>query len=71
MAERPLITVSFRPGPRVDGLRALRALLKIAWRRFGLRCTQFSHDPPLFQESTEGRVACECGIAAHGPEYGE
>jgi hypothetical protein len=35
---RPTITITLRPEPRVDGLAAVRALLKLASRRFGLRC---------------------------------
>jgi hypothetical protein len=35
--ERPTFQVHFRPEPRVDGIRALRQLLKAALRRFGLR----------------------------------
>jgi hypothetical protein len=37
-SERPLFRLVLRPQPRVDGERALRALLKTALRRFGLRC---------------------------------
>jgi hypothetical protein len=36
--QRPTYRVLLRPEPRVDGERALRALLKFALRRFGLRC---------------------------------
>jgi hypothetical protein len=39
MTERPNITITLRPEPRVDALAAVRALLKLAIRRFGLRCT--------------------------------
>jgi hypothetical protein len=35
---RPLFRLVLRPQPRIDGERALRALLKTALRRFGLRC---------------------------------
>lgn len=34
---RPLIILRLRPLPGVDATRALRALLKIVLRRFGLR----------------------------------
>jgi hypothetical protein len=37
MSERPTFQVTFRPEPNVDGIRALRQLLKAALRRFGLR----------------------------------
>jgi hypothetical protein len=36
--ERPVFVVKLRPEPHVDGVRALRALLKTSLRRFGLRC---------------------------------
>jgi hypothetical protein len=36
--DRPTFTLTFRPEPGVDGARALRALLKIALRRLGLKC---------------------------------
>jgi hypothetical protein len=35
---RPLYTVTFRAEPGVDGVRALKALLKTALRVFKLRC---------------------------------
>jgi hypothetical protein len=35
--EQPTFLVHFRPEPRIDGIRALRQLLKAALRRFGLR----------------------------------
>jgi hypothetical protein len=38
--ERLTYRVTFRPEPGVDGIRALRALLKSSLRRFGLRCIQ-------------------------------
>jgi hypothetical protein len=38
MTERPIFMLALRPEPRVDGIRALRALLKTARRRFGLVC---------------------------------
>jgi hypothetical protein len=36
--DRPVFTLQFRPEPRVDPFRALRGLLKLALRKFGLRC---------------------------------
>lgn len=36
--ERPTFTLELRPEPGVDGVLALRALLKTTLRRFGLRC---------------------------------
>jgi hypothetical protein len=37
MSERPTYVVRLRPETGVDGVRALRTLLKIALRRLGLR----------------------------------
>jgi hypothetical protein len=34
---RPVFVLRLRPEPRIDAIRALRALLKVALRRFGLR----------------------------------
>jgi hypothetical protein len=36
MSERPRYVVTFTPEPDIDGVRALRWLLKSARRRFGL-----------------------------------
>ena len=36
--DRPTFTLELRPEPGVDPVLALRALLKVALRRFGLRC---------------------------------
>jgi hypothetical protein len=36
--ERPVFVLELRPEPGVDAVLALRALLKITLRRFGLRC---------------------------------
>jgi hypothetical protein len=37
MNRRPTFIVTFRPEPGVDGIRSLRALLKLSLRRLGLR----------------------------------
>jgi len=34
---RPIYVIRLRAAPGVDGIRALRAFLKVALRRFGLR----------------------------------
>jgi hypothetical protein len=47
--ERPIHVVTLRPEPNVDGIRALRALLKAALRRFGLRATNISEEVPTEQ----------------------
>jgi hypothetical protein len=44
--ERPLFHLVLRPEPRTDAERALQALLKIALRRFGLRCISLGLEPP-------------------------
>jgi hypothetical protein len=41
---RPVFLLKFRAEPRVDGVRALRALLKTSLRRFGLRCISATED---------------------------
>jgi len=47
MTERPTFTVRLRPErPGVDPTRALRALLKVALRRFGLRALSVDEDKP-------------------------
>ena len=51
--ERPVYRLLLKPEPRVDGIRALRALLKLALQRLGLRCISIEevrsesarHDP--------------------------
>jgi hypothetical protein len=42
--ERPVYTITLRPEPGTDGLRAVRGLLKLALRAFGLRCVRITHD---------------------------
>ena len=42
--ERPTYRLLLRPEPGVDGERALRRLLKIALRRFRLRCISIEQD---------------------------
>ena len=36
--ERPTFEMTLRPEPGVHGIRALKALLKVSLRRYGLRC---------------------------------
>ena len=36
--ERPVYRLLLKPKPGVDGVHALRALLKLALQRLGLRC---------------------------------
>jgi hypothetical protein len=43
MTERgPLFVVTFRAPPGEAGDRALRALLKAAWRTYGIRCLRIA-----------------------------
>jgi hypothetical protein len=45
--ERPTFIVELRPEPKVDDpVRALRALLKTALRRFKLRCVSVEEKQP-------------------------
>jgi hypothetical protein len=36
--DRPVFVITLRPEPGIDPVLALRALLKVTLRRFGLRC---------------------------------
>jgi hypothetical protein len=51
--ERPIFTVRFRPEPRIDGIKALRALLKAALRRFGLRAIHITEEAPTKQTNDQ------------------
>jgi hypothetical protein len=42
--DRPTFVITLRPEPGVDHIRALRALLKITLRRFGLRAIEAHED---------------------------
>jgi hypothetical protein len=49
ISERPIFIVHLQPQPGVDPVRALRAFLKVALRRFGLKAIdvrQSSKDEP-------------------------
>lgn len=41
-SERPVYRMLVRGEPGIDETRALRALLKVMLRRFGLRCTSLA-----------------------------
>jgi hypothetical protein len=43
--ERPIYTIAFRPEPGIDAVRALRGILKIALRRFGMRAIRVNEIP--------------------------
>lgn len=43
---RLVYTIRLRPEPGVDAVRALRALLKFALRRLGLRAVEAREDRP-------------------------
>jgi hypothetical protein len=49
MATRPLITLTLRPLPGIDPTRALRRLLRYAFRSCGLRCTSIRCDAQPLQ----------------------
>jgi hypothetical protein len=42
--DRPTFTITLRPEPGVDPVLALRALLKMTLRRFGMRCISAHED---------------------------
>jgi hypothetical protein len=42
--DRPIFTLQLRPEPGIDPVLALRALLKVSRRRFGLRCLSAHED---------------------------
>lgn len=44
-AEGQMFMVTLRAAPQVDGIRAIRWLLKTALRRFGLRCVDVQEAP--------------------------
>jgi hypothetical protein len=44
--ERVVYTITFRPKPGIDGPRAVRELLKLALRVFGLRCVKITECRP-------------------------
>jgi hypothetical protein len=52
--ERPAFIVHFRPQARIDGVKALRALLKAALRRFGLRAVYVTEVKPTDEPEMPG-----------------
>jgi hypothetical protein len=52
---RPAFSVTFAAQPGVDGIKALRAVLKLALRRFGLRAIDVRelHDEPNKENSND------------------
>ena len=56
MTDRPIYTVRFRAEPRVNAILALRAMLKYALRRCGLRCVEIEETIPASEgEEPTGR----------------
>jgi hypothetical protein len=51
-ADRPIFVLRLRPEPGADAIRGLRGLLKVARRRFGLRCISCDEEFPATQELT-------------------
>jgi hypothetical protein len=48
--ERPVYVVHFRPEPRVDSIRALRWVLKVALRQFGMRAVKIAEQSSSNEE---------------------
>jgi hypothetical protein len=65
MSERLTYTVRFRPEPRVDGVKALRALLKAALRRFGLKAVLITEEVPTEQTTNPDSQTIKQRIANH------
>jgi hypothetical protein len=51
-ADRPTFVLRLRPEPGVDPIRSLRGLLKVALRRFRLRCLSCDEEFPAKRGST-------------------
>jgi hypothetical protein len=51
---QPVYCIRFRPEPGIDGIKALRILLKLALRRFGLRALEIRQEPG--ERTTRGGV---------------
>jgi hypothetical protein len=45
-SDRPLYIITVKPEAGVDGVQALRSLLKVMLRRFGLRAVTITPRPP-------------------------
>ena len=68
-ATRPTYMLIFRPEPGVDPILALRALLKIALRRFGMRCVSARENDSVEKGNSEFRAhQRESADAALHPE---
>lgn len=53
-SKQPIFTIKLRPEPSVlDPIKALRALLKTALRRFGLRCISAYEDKDNAQRNNQ------------------
>jgi hypothetical protein len=64
-----LFVLTLRPLPGVDGARAIRALLKVALRQFGLQCIAIRRaETSMLEQSSQGDVA---DIDAHGSIDGD
>jgi hypothetical protein len=50
---RPVFVLRVRAEPHVEGIRALRWLLKTMLRRFGLRCIEANQEIPQIAEMAE------------------
>jgi hypothetical protein len=50
---RPLFTLTLRPEPGVDPINALRRVLKVLLRQYGMRCTSVDQIETNEEESTK------------------
>ena len=63
-AARPIFVIRLRPAPEIDGVRALRALLKRAKRQFGLICLDAKEE--FGMPNKENTLSAALALAAHG-----
>jgi hypothetical protein len=61
--DRPIYTIAFRPEPGVDAIRALRAILKIALRRFGMKALRVNEIPAQRGSQPDDSGELKKGIA--------
>jgi hypothetical protein len=54
--QRPIFVVRVRAEPRVDPIKALRAFLKVALRRFGLRAVSVDREVKCLPGSSDPAI---------------
>jgi len=57
---RPIYVLQIRAEPGIDGIRALRAFLKIMLRQFGLRCLSIEKSGPHGDHAQKERESHDC-----------